>query len=100
MDFKKFCNEREFVILDGAMGTLIQESKAAYEHVPETLNVTTPKLIESFHRAYIEAGSDIVYANTFGANSYKLKDSGYSVDEIIKSGVAIAKNAADRKSVV
>ena len=100
MDFKKFCNEREFVILDGAMGTLIQESKAAYEHVPETLNVTTPKLIESFHRAYIEAGSDIVYANTFGANSYKLKDSGYSVDEIIKSGVAIAKNAASGSSAL
>lgn len=100
MDFKKFCNEREFVILDGAMGTLIQESKAKYEHVPETLNVTTPKLIESFHRAYIEAGSDIVYANTFGANSYKLKDSGYSVDEIIKSGVAIAKNAASGTSAL
>ena len=100
MDFKKFCNEREFVILDGAMGTLIQESQATYEHVPETLNITSSKLIESFHRAYIEAGSDIVYANTFGANSYKLKDSGYSVDEIIKSGVAIAKNAASGTSAL
>ena len=93
VDFKRFLNSKEFVLLDGAMGTLIQKSGVKYDSVPETLNITHPELIESFHKAYADAGSDIVYANTFGANGYKLKESGYSVDEIIKSGVANAKKA-------
>lgn len=93
MDFKKFLASKEFVLLDGAMGTLIQKSGVKYDSVPETLNITHPELIESFHKAYAEAGSDIVYANTFGANGYKLKESGYSVDKIIKSGVENAKKA-------
>ena len=93
VDFKKFLDSKEFVLLDGAMGTLIQKSGVKYDSVPETLNITHPELIESFHKAYAEAGSDIVYANTFGANGYKLKESGYSVDKIIKSGVENAKKA-------
>lgn len=93
VDFKRFLDSKEFVLLDGAMGTLIQKSGVKYDSVPETLNITHPELIESFHKAYAEAGSDIVYANTFGANGYKLKESGYSVDEIIKSGVDNAKKA-------
>ena len=93
MDFKEFLDSKEFVLLDGAMGTLIQKSGVKYDSVPETLNITHPELIESFHKAYAESGSDIVYANTFGANGYKLKESGYSVDEIIKSGVENAKKA-------
>lgn len=93
VDFKEFLDSKEFVLLDGAMGTLIQKSGVKYDSVPETLNITHPELIESFHKAYAESGSDIVYANTFGANGYKLKESGYSVDEIIKSGVENAKKA-------
>ena len=93
VDFKKFLASKEFVLLDGAMGTLIQKSGVNYDSVPETLNITHPELIESFHKAYAEAGSDIVYANTFGANGYKLKESGYSVDKIIKSGVENVKKA-------
>ena len=45
------------------------------------------------NKKYIEAGSDIVYANTFGANRYKLKN--HSVDEIIGAGIAIAKKACN-----
>ena len=77
------------------MGTLIQKSGAKYDHCPETLNITQPDLITSFHKAYIEAGADIVYANTFGANAYKLSDSGYSVEEIISAGVANARKACE-----
>lgn len=95
MDFKKFLSEKEFILLDGAMGTLIQKSGAEYKSVPETLNITHSELITSFHKAYIDAGSDIVYANTFGANAYKLKESGYSVEEIISSAVNNAKKATE-----
>jgi 5-methyltetrahydrofolate--homocysteine methyltransferase len=82
------------------MGTLIQKSKVQYESVPETLNLSHPELITSFHKAYIEAGSDIVYSNTFGANAYKLKDSGHTVDEIIKAGVKNAKKAVEGTSAL
>lgn len=94
VDFKKYLESKEFVLLDGAMGTLIQKSGVRYESVPETLNILQPELISSFHKSYIEAGADIIYANTFGANGYKLKESGYSVEEIIKAGVKNAKSAA------
>ena len=98
MDFKGFLNDREFVLLDGAMGTLIQKSGVKYNSVPETLNISNPELITSFHKAYIEAGADIVYSNTFGANAYKLKESGYSVDEIIYAAITNAKNAVSGTS--
>lgn len=94
VDFKKYLASKEFVLLDGAMGTLIQKSGVRYESVPETLNILHPELIASFHKSYIEAGADIIYANTFGANGYKLKESGYSVEDIIKAGVRNAKSAA------
>lgn len=95
VDFKKYLASKEFVLLDGAMGTLIQKSGVRYESIPETLNVLHPELIASFHKSYIEAGADIIYANTFGANGYKLKESGYSVEDIIKAGVRNAKSAAE-----
>ncbi len=95
MDFKTLFETKEFIILDGAMGTLIQKSGASYSHSPETLNITAPELITSFHREYIAAGSDIVYTNTFGANSYKLEGSGYTVGEIIGAGVRNARAAAE-----
>ena len=77
------------------MGTLIQKSGARFNHSPETLNLTRAGLIEGFHRRYIEAGADIVYANTFGANSYKLSGSGHTVAEIIGAGVRNAKRACE-----
>ena len=64
---------------------MIQKSGAKYDHSPETLNITSPELIASFHRAYIDAGADVVYTNTFGANSYKLGGSGHSVKEIVSA---------------
>lgn len=82
------------------MGTLIQKSGVEYDHVPETLNITHSKLIESFHKAYVDAGADIIYANTFGANAYKLKDSGYTAEEVIKSAVRVAKKAVQGSSAL
>ena len=77
------------------MGTMIQKSGAGYRHSPETLNLSRPELITSFHRAYIEAGADIVYTNTFGANSYKLAGSGFSAERIIRAAIQNAKKACE-----
>ena len=100
MDFKTLLNEREFLFLDGATGTLILKSGVSYDHNPETLNMTHPDLITSFHRAYIDAGSDLVYANTFGANSYKLEGCGYTTDAIIKAALQNAKAATEGTEVL
>lgn len=93
MEFKDFINKKEFILLDGAMGTMIQKSGVKYDSVPEALNITHPKLIASFHKAYVDAGADVIYSNTFGANAYKLKDSGYSVKQVISAAINNAKNA-------
>ena len=88
--------EKDYIILDGAMGTEIQKRGLKLGGIPEVLNITAKDMIEEIHMSYMEAGSDIVYANTFGANGYKLRNSGYTVKEIIESGISIAKIAADK----
>lgn len=93
MDFNTLLSEKEFLFLDGATGTLIQKSGVTYEHNPETLNLSHPELIQSFHRAYVEAGSDIVYANTFGANAYKLDGCGYTTETVIRAALGNARAA-------
>ncbi|SBV96959.1 Methylmalonyl-CoA mutase domain-containing protein [uncultured Eubacteriales bacterium] len=81
------------VILDGAFGTVLQQKGLPPGGQPELLNLTDPDLITSVYRSYVEAGSQVVYANTFGANRLKLASSGYSVEEVIGAGVALAKKA-------
>jgi 5-methyltetrahydrofolate--homocysteine methyltransferase len=94
MTFKELLKTQKFIYLDGAMGTMLQKKKINIPHVPEILNITNPDVIREVHAGYVMAGSDIIYTNTFGANRYKLKDSGYSVEEIVRAGVQIAREAA------
>ena len=78
-------------LLDGAMGTMLQKSGMKPGTIPETLNITDPEMVAAVHRAYIRAGSQIVYANTFGANSLKLKGTGFTAGEVIRAGIRIAR---------
>lgn len=94
MEFKKLL-EKEFISLDGAMGTMLQARGLKMGETPELLNITSPETLIEIHREYIEAGADIIYANTFGANRYKLRESGYSADEIIGAGIKNAKKACE-----
>lgn len=98
--FYKLLNENEFVFLDGGMGTMLQKNGLKTGGVPELLNLEQPELITKIHKAYVEAGSQIIYANTFGANSYKMAETGKTVDELIKAAVKNAKLAADGKALV
>lgn len=82
------------VILDGAMGTMLQKGGMKAGEIPELINITQPEMITDIHRKYIEAGSDIIYANTFGANRKKIV--GQDLDEIIKAGLKNAKNACEK----
>ncbi|MFI3141735.1 MAG: homocysteine S-methyltransferase family protein [Clostridia bacterium] len=85
--------EKEFIILDGATGTMLQNSGLKLGERPEMLNFTKPELIQNVHKAYLNAGSDIVYANTFGANKHKLEGFDYSVSEVIFKAIENAKIA-------
>ena len=82
---------RGFLILDGGMGTLLQERGLAPGERPERWNLTHPDEIRAIHRAYYEAGSNVVAANTFGANP--LRFSREELDGIVSSALANAKAA-------
>lgn len=99
MNFKEL-SEKSFIILDGAMGTVIQKLGLNIDSIPEELNITQPKTITAIHKQYVDAGSDIIYANTFGANSLKLNNSKYSVEEIIQSGLENARKACNADTLV
>ncbi|MGN1002581.1 MAG: homocysteine S-methyltransferase family protein [Oscillospiraceae bacterium] len=86
--------ENEILILDGAMGTVLQQRGLPPGGQPELLNLTDPELLKGVYRDYIAAGSQVIYANTFGANALKLARSGHSVEEIVSAAVSIAREAA------
>ncbi len=88
--------KKDFIILDGATGTILQKSGLALGETPELLSITNKALIESVHERYFRAGSDIVYANTFGANRHKLAGSGHTVEEVVTNAVNIARKVADK----
>ena len=64
----------EWLFFDGGIGTILQEHGLAAGELPETWNITHPDEILSIHRAYLDAGSDIINTNTFGANALKYPD--------------------------
>lgn len=84
----------EITVLDGAMGTELVKKNAPMGHIPEELNITHPDIIKDVHKSYLEKGTTLIYTCSFGANAYKLKDSKYSVTEIVTAAVKNAKEAA------
>ena len=52
------------------------------EKLPEALNITHPEVIRKIHKAYIDAGSDVIYTATFGVNDYKTKDSEFTAESM------------------
>lgn len=88
LDFTKM------IILDGAMGTMLQKAGVTQNQLPEEVNITNPEIVIDIHRAYIEAGCQIISTNTFGANAYKVDSSPYTVEQLITAAVQNAKKAA------
>lgn len=87
-------NQSRFVLLDGAMGTMLQKAGLAAGERPELLAITETEKLVAIHRAYAEAGADILYSNTFGANAKKLQGGGYTTKEVIFAAVQAAKQGA------
>lgn len=80
------------VILDGGMGTQLQARGLPLGTLPEEWNISRPDEVTAIHRAYFLAGSDIVCANTFGANSLKFGD---RTEEIIRAAISCADMARE-----
>jgi len=81
---------REWLFCDGGTGTVLQEKGLKAGELPELWNLTHPEEIVALHRAYLEAGSDIINTNTFGANALKYPD---NLREIVEAAVGNAKEA-------
>lgn len=111
MDLSKIIKER-ILLLDGAMGTMIQSyglseadfrGKRFSEHPilmkgnNDILNITRPDVVEDIHRKYLTAGADIIETNTFSAQRISMADYGITdcVVEIVEAGCKIARKIAD-----
>lgn len=98
-DFQAFLNNKDFVILDGAMGTMLLAKGLQLGDSSEVFAISHPQMLADIHRQYIAAGSNIIYACTFGANRFKLP-AGYTVANVITRAVQIARKAAQDKALV
>ena len=83
-------------VIDGAMGTQLIQAGAPVGSCYDYLNVETPEVVETVHRAYFDAGSDAVITNTFGGNKYILKRHGHDdkVGQICRAAASIARKVA------
>lgn len=93
MDIRKYILENT-VFLDGGMGTLLQDRGLGKGELPEQWNITHPEEIINIHKSYFDAGSNVVNANTFGANSIKYSDE--ELEKIIRAAISNAKEASAR----
>ena len=90
------------VVLDGAWGTQLQAQGLEIGANPDIWNLEHPERVEAVARGYVEAGSQIILTNTFGANRYILERHGLAARaaEINRAGAAISKRAAGGKALV
>ena len=84
---------RDFLVLEGAMGTMLHRAGLPAGECPELLNVTAPEIVAEVHRLYALAGADCCTTNTFGGSRPKLAEYGYGdrVEELNRAAVRICK---------
>jgi len=93
-EIKEQLNKRP-LLLDGAMGTMLQSYGLKSGECSEGWNISHPQVVQKIHQEYIKAGADVILTNTFGANRVKLSSFNRQNDviEINRSAVKIAKEA-------
>jgi len=85
--------KNRFILFDGAMGTMLQRFGLKPGQLPEQMNITDEQTIVRIHSMYLEAGADVITANTFGANSRKLKKAGLAQNDVISAALRNARKA-------
>ena len=95
MSFLEALHDR-VLVCDGAMGSMLYDRGVFVNQSFEALNLTRPELIVEVHRAYVDAGADVIETNTFGANRTKLAGFGLADQcaAINRAGVRLARQAA------
>ena len=95
--------ERKITLMDGAVGTTlwgIAEAHGVKKEPVWKYNVEHPEFVEELTKRYLEAGCEMILANTFGANGPAVKRSSpYTVAEVVSAGVGIAKKVLDGTGV-
>jgi len=96
MDFRERL-KTGYLFLDGGSGSMYQKLGLKPGELPEVWNIERKEDVVFVSKQYYEAGSNVVYANTFGCNSLKFdgKDGRYSVDEIVAAAVANTRRASE-----
>ncbi len=92
-------DKNRYYIYDGAMGTMLQPHLEPGQ-IPDLLVMTNPQAVADVHQAYVDAGSQIICTNTFGANGHNLSKTDYSVDSVVTKAVTIAKSVAKDQALV
>jgi methionine synthase I (cobalamin-dependent) len=97
-EIKEQLNKR-ILLLDGAMGTMLQLYGLKSGECSEGWNISHSQVVQKIHQEYIKAGADIILTNTFGANRIKLRSFGGEADilKINEIPVNIAKGAIDKE---
>lgn len=96
-DFLTLLNQR-IMVIDGAMGTMLQQYGLKAGETPEMWNIVHPDIVKKIHSSYLEAGADIILTNTFGANGIKLQKAGHrnKLPELNREAVRLAREAVDK----
>lgn len=95
MNIEEVFARRRFVFMDGGMGTQLQARGLQPGQKPELAAFTMPETLTAIHRDYAQAGADILFANTFGANPKKLAGCGRTAEQVIEASLRCCRRAAD-----
>ncbi len=86
--------KKQIIILDGGFGTFLQKEGLKPGEHTESWNLSHPDVVQSVHKKYFDAGSNVVCANTFGANSFNFSHD--ELEQIIKAAIDNARVAAEK----
>ncbi len=82
------------LLIDGAMGTMLQQAGLPAGASPDQWNVVNPEAVLGVHRAYLGAGAELIISNTFGSNALRQKRGPYAAAALAEAGVRLARRAA------
>jgi 5-methyltetrahydrofolate--homocysteine methyltransferase len=102
MKLTEYLAQGKILVADGAAGTLLMAAGLPTGTPPDLWNAENPQAVYELHRAYVEAGSQIILTNTFGANRLKLQKAGAGerAGELNRAGVELARQAAAGRAYV
>lgn len=94
MQIEAIFDRRQYVFLDGGMGTQLQKRGLKPGQKPELAALEMTDILTAIHAEYAAAGANLLLANTFGANARKLAGTGYTVQQVVAASLDCAHKAA------